>query len=169
MSHIRGMTVYLQTHEDTPQEGGSGTNDWIYLGLWGTDGGREFPLASDQINDFEAGSGITYHLGSVPHVPSGAVRSYQSAPGEANDPEPMDIELNSIQHAYLRKAEYGSYPDGDDAYRLDYAYVWLYGLTDRYPRYFYLVVPDNKGLWLGNGNGHRVWFKPAGSTVSSSV
>ncbi|MDN5872528.1 MAG: hypothetical protein L0H73_17685 [Nitrococcus sp.] len=158
MSHIRGILVYLVTHQDSD----SGTDDWIYLGLWGTDGGREFPLASDQIDDFETSSARYYHLGRVPpgELPSDAVRPHQTAPGEANDPEPLDIELNSVQHVYLRKAEYGSYPDGDNAYKLGYVYVALYGVSERPARTFNLLIPENKGLWLANGNGHRAWLKP---------
>ena len=40
MPHIRGMKVELHTHYNPF----SGTDDHIYIGVYGTDGGREFPL-----------------------------------------------------------------------------------------------------------------------------
>lgn len=157
MSHIRGMQVYLSTHDDAD----SGTDDQLYVGVWGTDSGREFPLASAAIDDFETSTTVSYLLGDVPDdaVLSGAVRADRSTPGAANDPEPLDIELNSVQHVYLKKAAYGSGAGDDNAYKLRYVWVGLYGLRQTPDRTFYLAPPA-EGLWFGNEHGHQAWLKP---------
>ena len=46
---ILGMVVALKTFNSED----AGTDDEIYLGMWGTGGGREFPLSSPNHDDFE--------------------------------------------------------------------------------------------------------------------
>jgi len=61
MAHVQGIVVILVT--------GSGrfdaTDDKIYIGVVGTDGGREYPLDVAGFDDFEKGTNVTYALGTV--------------------------------------------------------------------------------------------------------
>ena len=158
---ILGMVVNLQTFNSED----AGTDDEIYLGMWGTRGGREFPLSSKNHDDFERGADDFYLLGVDPGFGFSMHRSERSAPGEDNDPALLPIDINSIQYVYLRKQAYGQGED-DNAWRLESAIVLLYDdatvpLTGS--RLFSIFV--RKGMWLGNEHGHQVWLtepRPAG-------
>jgi len=53
--------------------------------------------------DFERGAVDDYVIGVDPGFGFPLIRSDRSAPGEANDPALVPIELNSIQYVYVRK------------------------------------------------------------------
>jgi hypothetical protein len=93
--------------------------------LWGTGGGREFPLSSKRHEDFERGANDFYVIGVDPGFGFSLIRSDRSAPGEANDPALVPIDLDTIQYVYVRKQAYGTQAD-DDAWRLDSVIVLLY-------------------------------------------
>ena len=121
-------------------------------------GGREFPLSSKNHDDFERGAVDDYVIGVDPGFGFPLLRSERSAPGEANDPALVPIDLNSIQYVYVRKQAYGTQGD-DDAWRLDSVIVLLYDdatvpLTGS--RLFSLFAP--KGMWFGNEHGHQAWL-----------
>jgi hypothetical protein len=146
------MVVALNTFDSED----AGTDDEIYLGLWGTGGGREFPLSSSNHDDFERGASDLYMIGVDPGF--GFRQSDRSKPGEANDPALVPIELGSIQYVYLRKQAYGTEGD-DNAWRLSRVIVLLYdAATFPLPRnrIFFLDAP--KGMWFGNEHGHQAWL-----------
>lgn len=151
---ILGMIVNLKTFNSDDAE----TDDEIYIGLWGTGGGREFPLSSSDHEDFDRGADDFYILGVDPGFGFGLIRSDGTSPGEDNDPALVPIELESIQYVYVRKQAYGTQHD-DDAWRLDSAIVLLYE-QDTLPlnqtRLFSLFTP--KGQWFGNEHGHQAWL-----------
>jgi hypothetical protein len=60
MAPITGVQVDLTTGTDDPD---SITRDEIYIGFWGTRGGREFPLSAGDGDGFQAGL-ERYTLGS---------------------------------------------------------------------------------------------------------
>ena len=151
---VLGMLVTLQTFDSED----AGTDDEIYIGLWGTAGGREFPLSSKDHDDFERGAADDYIIGVDPGFGFPLIRSDRSAPGEANDPALVPIDLNTIQYVYVRKQAYGTQED-DDAWRLESVIVLLYDdqtipLTGS--RLFSLFAP--KGMWFGNEHGHQAWL-----------
>lgn len=151
---ILGMVVNLQTFNSED----AGTDDEIYLGMWGTGGGREFPLSSSNHDDFERGADDFYILGVDPGFGFPMHRSTRSAPGQDNDPALLPIDINSIQYVYLRKQAYGQQED-DNAWRLKSAIVLLYDdatipLTGS--RLFAIFPP--KGMWFGNEHGHQAWL-----------
>jgi hypothetical protein len=158
MPPIKGMLVDLLTDDETD----SGTDDHIYIGFWGTDGGREFPLDVDHFDDFEPGL-VRYILGGEPTTTPENVpvqRPAKSKPGEDNDPGRIPIERDSVQFVYLRKA--GSTRAGDDdAYKLSLVRVLLYGLPDTGFRSFRLQLLGDgvDGLWFGNEFGQMAWLK----------
>jgi hypothetical protein len=139
----------------------AGTDDEIYIGLWGSAGGREFPLSSKDHEDFERGAQDFYVIGVDPGFGFPLIRSDRSAPGEANDPALVPIDLDSIQYVYVRKQAYGTQED-DDAWRLDSVIVLLYD-EDTLPltrsRLFSLFA--RKGMWFGNEHGHQAWLSEA--------
>lgn len=154
MTHLRGMIVTLKT--DSRDE--SNTDNQLYVGVWGTEGGREFPLASKFFNDnFDTGTTQVFLLGSLPGAtPVGSMPSDRGGPGEANDPGFLRIELSSVQYVYLRKQATGTKSDDDDAYRLDSIEVDLFGTSPTPDRRFALTA---RGLWFGNEHGHQAWLR----------
>ena len=154
---ILGMVVNLQTFNSED----AGTDDEIYLGMWGTGGGREFPLSSRNHDDFERGADDFYILGVDPGFGFPMHRSERSAPGQDNDPALLPIDINSIQYVYLRKQAYGQQED-DNAWRLESAIVLLYDdatLPLTGSRLFAIFA--RKGLWFGNEHGHQAWLTEA--------
>lgn len=153
---ILGMVVNLVTFDSED----AGTDDEIYIGLWGNAGGREFPLSSRDHDDFERDADDLYVLGVDPGF--GFRHPDRSAPGEANDPALVPIDLDSIQYVYVRKQAYGKQGD-DDAWRLRRVIVLLYD-EDTFPltqsRIF--VLDARKGMWFGNEHGHQAWLSESG-------
>jgi len=154
MSAILGMVVDLVTFDSED----AGTDDEIYIGLWGKGGGREFPLSSKNHDDFERGAVEDYVLGVDPGFGFPMLRPERSAPGEANDPALVPIDITTIEYVYVRKQAHGT-QDDDDAWRLDSVFVLLYDdatipLTGS--RLFTLLPP--KGMWFGNEHGHQAWL-----------
>jgi hypothetical protein len=154
---ILGMFVNLNTFNSKD----AGTDDEIYIGLWGTGGGREFPLSSKNHDDFERGAVDDYVLGVDPGFGFPMHRPERSAPGEANDPALVPIDITTIEYVYVRKQAHGT-QDDDDAWRLDSVFVLLYDdatvpLTGS--RLFTLLPP--KGMWFGNEHGHQAWLTEA--------
>lgn len=152
MSHIRGIRVRLRTDS----EAGSDTDDHIYIGVAGTGGGREFPLATAAIDDFERGADVTYVLGTIfEPAPPGAQHPDNSAPGQRNDPARFRIELADVDYVYIRKQGDRSH-DGDDAYQLNSVRVELYARPfDPVSKRTFNAFDD---LWFGNEFGHQAWL-----------
>lgn len=154
MSHIRGMKVELLTHYNP----GSGTDDHIYVGVYGSDGGREFPLDAPG-DDFEPRTDVTYVLGTVPATLPGWRRPKYSEPGGRCDPAFLNIDLDSVQQVYLRKQAKGV---DDDAYQLDRVRVVLHATGDDARAFILSTGGPDKGVWLGNEFGHQVWLHVQG-------
>ena len=152
MSHLRGMKVRLITHSDA----NSGTDDHIYIGVVGSRGGREFPLATANFNDFETGSDVTYVLGTIFDAePPGAKHPEKSTRGGDNDPQGFRIDLGDVDYVYIRKQGDRSGGD-DDAYQLDFVRVELYAREVDNPSKRTFRASNN--LWFGNEFGHQAWL-----------
>lgn len=154
---VLGMVVNLKTFNSED----AGTDDEIYIGFWGTRGGREFPLSSKNHDDFERGADDFYIIGVDPGFGFPLRRSERSAPGEANDPALVPVDLDSIQYVYVRKQAYGTGQE-DNAWRMESVIVLLYDdnavpLTGA--RIFSLSV--GRGMWFGNEHGHQAWLSEA--------
>lgn len=151
---ILGIFVNLNTFKSEHAE----TDDEIYLGAWGTGGGREFPLSSKGHDDFERGAVDDYILGVDPGFGFPMHRPDRSAPGGDNDPALVPIDLSTIQYVYLRKQAYGT-GEADNAWRLDSVNV-LFFEQETVPlnqsRFF--ALHPRQGLWMGNEHGHQVWL-----------
>jgi hypothetical protein len=151
---ISGILVELKTFNSED----AGTDDEIYIGLRVTAGGREFPLSAKNHKNFDRGVDDFYVIGVDPGFGFRLIRSDRSAPGQANDPALVPIDLNTIQYVYVRKQAYGTEGD-DDAWRLDSVIVLVYA-DDAVPltgsRLFSLFAP--KGMWFGNEHGHQAWL-----------
>lgn len=122
MTHLRGMIVRLVTGNDQY----AGTDDMIYIGVVGKDGGREFPLDVSKFNDFEKGTDIKYHLGTVwdGAALNGTKKPIESQPNQKNDPKWHRVVLDAIDYVYIRKAENkNEHPQ----YQMDLVEVTLYG------------------------------------------
>ena len=151
---VVGMVVNLKTFNSED----AGTDDEIYIGLWGTGGGREFPLSSASHEDFDRGADDFYIIGVDPGFGFPMIRSDRSAPGEPNDPALVPIDLNTIQYVYVRKQAYGTQED-DDAWRVQTVIVLLYdAATFPLPRSRLFFLDVRKGMWLGNEHGHQAWL-----------
>jgi hypothetical protein len=144
MTHLRGMVVRLVTGNDKF----AGTDNMIYIGVVGKDGGREFPLDVGDFDDFEKGTDIKYHLGTVwdGNALNGTKKPKQSTPGLANDPKWHRVDLNEIDYVYIRKEE----NHGDHAqYQMDLVEVTLYGvnpISRTFAEYDEIYLGKNVGL-----------------------
>lgn len=153
-SDLRGVVVGLRTGTSAH----AGTDDHIYVGIIGRGGGREFPLDDRTVNDFEAGTNVTYLLGTVWDTtvadasPRRPYRSNPAEPNRDNDPGRNPISIEDIEYVYLRK-QGGRNADDDDAYMLGEVEVTLYG-SDPDKRVF--RITDD--IWLGVEFGLYVWI-----------
>ena len=150
MTKLQGMIVRLQTKNQS----GAGTDDHIYIGVVGKGGGREFPLAVKNFNDFERGADVVYWLGTVWDGTAvvGARKSHKSTPGGRNNPGWFDIEIDDVEYVYIRKQGERS-TSGDDAYKFDSVRVTLYGTSPQQREFF-----TGEDLWLANEYGLQAWI-----------
>ena len=88
MTRLRAMIVTLLTELADD----SATKEQLYVGLWGTGGGREFPLRSKGFDaaggSFAAGWTRVFKLGDFAGVvtPPEGRESHHAGKGEPNDP-----------------------------------------------------------------------------------
>jgi hypothetical protein len=141
------MTVRVKT-------GGSryaGTDDYMYIGVSGAEGGREFPLDVRWFDDFERGSEVTYALGDVwdPEALVGARRPKKIGETDWNDPKLFWVGIEGIDRVYLRKHAAAR----DDDYQLYAIQVVLYG-DEGIRRGF----ASTTAIWLGLKYGLQVWI-----------
>jgi hypothetical protein len=160
VSTLRGMVVRLHTGLGKH----SGTDDAIYVGVSGTQGGREFPLDVAWFDDFERRSRVKYVLGEIwePDEAAGA-REPRMSKSEWNDPALSYIGFQGIDRVYLRKQS-GRRRADDDAWEMDEAEIILYGDPGEKR-----VFRSNTALWLGVQYGTTVWIPevdPASRSVS---
>lgn len=149
MAEIKGMWVELKTASGKY----TGTDEALYVGVFGKGGGSEFPLDVVGFNDFEPGTNIKYWFGDVWEgaILAGAKRPYEA--GGWNDPEFRDIDLDQVDYIYLRKHSYKGGRE-DDAWKMDRVEVRLYGEVSPAKRTF----RKTGDLWLANENGLQVWL-----------
>lgn len=142
MSKLTGIFVSLTTAAGP----GSETDQHVYLGVVGTVGGREFALAVDDIDDFARGSLLTYSIGPAADMFGG----HKPATADALLGK-MTICLPNVTHVYLRK-QGDATPEGDDAWRLASAFVYLIS-----PTLTRVFVSSGPAL-LANEAGLQVWL-----------
>jgi hypothetical protein len=155
MPQLTGMAATLTTAGDDE----AGTNDHIYIGAFGTGGGREFPLASPD-EDFETGV-QKFALGDI--WEGGVITSTtsfpnRSKPGEDNDPALVPVDVDRVSFVYLRK-QGGIKEDDDDAYKLQEARVVLYGPAQPSKRVFLFSIGNNRSAWMGNEHGLVIYLQ----------
>ncbi|HEX6255018.1 MAG TPA: hypothetical protein VFZ70_04330 [Euzebyales bacterium] len=164
MAHIEVIHVTVRTAA-VPQS--AATDDTLYVGVEGTDGGREFPLNVAGFDGFEPGTQIRYLLGreedavgSLPPVDFTVDKSEK--PDQRNHPSYYRIELHDVTGVYLRKQGDLSHA-GDDAYQLDQIEVQLHSPNTNQIRTFRNThnVGNFGGddIFLGNEYGHQVWLR----------
>ena len=95
--------VGILAHVDVSGAPGSGTDDPVYFGIAGGQGGREFPLNRAGKNDWEAGQKYDYVIGTVPDddQPEGAGFAVAAEPGKRNSPDRFDVIAEAIDGVYL--------------------------------------------------------------------
>lgn len=146
MAKIKGMVVKLKTKTGAY----SGTDDHIYVGVFGKQGGSEFPLDVRGFDDFETGT-VKYWLGTVW---DGSVLQGAKNPFKAfswNDPETRYIDMDKVDYVYLRKQ---SHTADDDAWKMDEVEVTLYG-----PKSQKRTFHKTGDIWLANEYGLQVYLK----------
>jgi hypothetical protein len=145
VKYLRGMVVRVRTGSSRY----AGTDDYMYVGVSGTEGGREFPLDIRWFDDFERSSQVTYALGDV-WDEEALVGARRPKMGETdwNDPKLFYVGLEGIDRVYLRK-----HAGRDDDYQLDSIEVSLYG-DERRRRIF----SSSTAIWLGLSYGLKVWI-----------
>ncbi|XCN73075.1 MAG: PLAT/LH2 domain-containing protein [Candidatus Electrothrix aestuarii] len=151
MANVHGMVVNLKTKNDN----GAGTNEHIYVGVFGKGGGSEFPLDVANFDDFEKGSDVKYRLGDVwdGSALTGAKKTRSS--DSSNNPRHRHIDLDKVDYVYLRKAEDKPNESEDDGWKMDSVEVTLYGSNGPAKR----VFCKNEDIWLAKENGLQVWLK----------
>jgi hypothetical protein len=150
MPEIKGIVVQVLTRDQVA----TGTDDRIYLGVFGRGGGSEFPLDIRGIDDFERGSIEKYWFGSVwdGDILSGAEMRPYAARG-LNNPSTRDIDINLVDYVYLRKHSHKG-GNADDQWKMDWVKVTLYGNDSPKRRIFQKL----ENITLGNEYGLQVWL-----------
>ena len=164
---IVGILVWMRICDDDD----SGTDDHIYIGVWGRAGGREFALSdSKNYRRFKTGDEQMFLLGEKAFsIEAPFILPYQSRPGEQNDPAYLPLELSTVEYVYVRKQSRGT-GKGDDAWKVRLLQISLYDavpVEENHYRQFLLDIPD--GLWIANEHGHQVWLTESLDQVSSPV
>lgn len=147
MPDVEGIVVELETGSQT----WAGTDDHLFLGVVGTEGGREFNLNVSGFNDYEPGTKVNYELGEeFAFDAAGPEKTPIKAPAALTSGS--SIEQTAVTHVYLRKHGVGS-PSADDAWRLQSARVWLFagGTPTR-------VFSSRGSLTLSIENGLQIWL-----------
>lgn len=130
--YLKGIYTRLKTRGWGPA---AGTNERIYAGIIGKQGGSEFPVWVSDYDDYEHGTDVEYVFGDVweGDKASGSNVKHPALSDGANDPERRYIDLSSVDYVYLRKHSYeGGSPGGgtvsgkDDFWGMDEAEVILY-------------------------------------------
>lgn len=145
MGKITGISVW---NLETESGRHTGTDDHVYLGVYGTGGGREFALDVDDYNDWEPGSVDDYEFGS----PTTGGREPITAADQLNR---IDISLEDVTHVYLRK-QGDRTTAGDDFWEVLECHVLMSSGSDA-SRLFSLPGTAR----LGNEYGHKVWLSDA--------
>jgi hypothetical protein len=153
MSQLTGLGVTLLTATDNDE---AETDDNVYIGAFGTGGGREFPFAS-QLKPGQK----KYAFGSIwegGFIDGNTSFPARSKPGEDNDPALVPLEVEQVNFVYIRKI---GDPDSDDdnAYRLQEVTVALYGPAQPTKRVFKFEIPNKKSVWMGNEHGRVIYLK----------
>ncbi len=149
MSTLRGMIVQLNTGLGRH----SGTDDNIYVGVSGTQGGREFPLDVAYFDDFERRSRVKYVLGEVwDEEATAGGRGPKKAKADWNDPGLFYVGFRAIDRVYLRKTT-GRRAMDDDAWEMDEVEISLFGDPGEIR-----VFRCTTAIWLGVAYGSQVWI-----------
>ena len=141
-------TIVLQVK--TGSKNWSGTDDWVYLGVFGTNGGREFCLDS-AANDFESGSDVHYVIGADSDIGTGEKRVPLNA--GLNAFQSNKIGLTEVTSVYLRK-QGNQDADVDDAWEVETAFVYMFNSKDAFTRVFVsrgrtsLEIESGLQVWL---------------------
>lgn len=148
MPDVEGIVVELTTS----YERWAGTDDHLYVGIYGTEGGREFNLDVAGFNDYERSSKVNYEIGE---------RFEYDSPGPEKTPIISPTQLTagsrigqeSVTHVYLRKHGQNSVPQ-DDAWKLAGARVWLFSRGNPTRLFF-----SRGAITLSLREGLQVWLK----------
>ena len=159
MPQLTGLGVTLFTALDNSE---AETKDNVYIGAFGTGGGREFPFASS----LEPGQ-KKYAFGSIwegGFIDGNTSFPARSKPGEDNDPVLVPLDVDQVNFVYIRKI---GQPDGedDDAYRLRELTVALYGPTQPSKRVFKFAITGDKSVWMGNEHGRVIYLQEQRVTI----
>lgn len=152
MVNVIGIVVSLQTES----RNWAGTNDHLWIGVFGKGGGREFALDVHNFDDFEEGTTVKYWFGEVWEGTqlAGAKKPWHSQVGERwNNPQAWQtINLEKVDYVYLKKGG-TRIDDHDDAYLLENITVILYG-----PEGHKRTFRQTKDIRLSNESGLKVWL-----------
>ena len=152
MSDILGLVVKVATKYKQY----AGTDDWIYVGVFGKGGGGEFPIDFEHGDDFESGDKATYYLGEVwegEAITTTYAIKLGTGLATVTEPKKRYIDLELVDYVYVRKQSIKPRHE-DDEWMLDSIEVSLYGAEPK-KRVFH----KTGDIWLENSNGLQVWLK----------
>lgn len=169
---ITGIGLELYVDNWPPSD----TEDALYLGVYGSSGGREFPLDVQGYEEFQPGEDVKLNIGGLCHWQANQNPHIVTAStgGAANDPAIDNIDLDSVEFVYLRK-NLGSAQGLDDELKLSRADVWLCdGSKERYfsksVRMFFGYEYGAKHWLVGRSAGdHPVVKRCHAKVVLSSI
>ena len=168
MSKFVSMVVDVKTADVDD----ANTGDPIYVGVYGSSGGREFALMNENKDqDFGRGKNVLYEFGLAGYydvtLPIDDIRpktrAYRSDQNENNDPGLLDIDVGQVQNVYVRKQGNRS-DDDDNGWLFSFITVYLFGVN-------FDVRPFNhrgQGFWLANENGNQLWLRGPRNTRNTS-
>lgn len=104
MSFIKGIKIIISTSEILNYQ----KNMRLYLGVFGKNGGREFPLMTENSDVFSSNSTIALVLGEIPSEippPLYPQKPLNTEPGQKSDPALYPIDFDNLEFVYVRLEE----------------------------------------------------------------
>jgi hypothetical protein len=146
MADIEGIIVVVETSSQSR----AGTDQPVFVGIFGTGGGREFNLNVENFDDFQVGKTVKYHIGKQftiggpgqDKVPTGSPAVLSGG---------SKISLPEVKFVYLRKMGRMT-GKSDDNWHIASATVYM--MNEEETRIFKLRGP----LTLGIEDGLQVWL-----------
>jgi len=134
------------------------TVDALYLGVYGSQGGREFAVNLNDWEEFAPGNDVMGVLGKHCHftVDMNPKALDGGGVGGDNDPAVNPMDLDSVQFVYVKKM-LGTAPSKDDRLRLSWAEVFLCdGSTER-------MFAKRSRMGFGFEEGGKHWLRESAS------
>ncbi len=129
-------------------------DEHLSIGVFGKGKGYEFPLDISNFSGFETEANVKCRFRGVSNgdVIADVKESYKAS--SRNDSINSNVDLDNVDHVYLRKHRYSDNNDYD-VWKLNDAEITIYGTDSSQKRTFHRA----EDLWRTIEHGLKVWLK----------